>query len=63
MEKYIEAYNNLNLYEKKGIFSLIMYNDVCVFFEGSRELKQIEYLADPEDISVNGTQIQITVRK
>jgi hypothetical protein len=63
VEKYIEAYNNLNLYEKKEILSLIMHNDVCVFFEGSRELKQIEYLADPEDISVNGTQIQITVRK
>ena len=63
MENYLEAYNSLNLYEKKDILNLILQNDVMVFYEGSRELVDVEDLDGCYNTCVNGTKIQITLVK
>ena len=61
MENYLEAYNSLNLYEKKDMLNLILQNDVMIFYKDSREL------VDAEDLDshtcLNGTKIQITLVK
>ena len=59
-KKTLDTYNELNLYQKKCMFELLLGNDVIIWSPDSKQVDCAEDMFDVEDICLNGSSIQVT---
>jgi hypothetical protein len=60
-KKTLDTYNELNLYQKKCMFELLLGNDVIIWSPDSKQVDCAEDMFDVEDICLNGSSIQVTL--
>lgn len=59
-DKILKSYNKMNLDDKRNMFEAILWNDVLIFNIEHKKLDDSNHVCF---VSINGTQIQLTVHK
>jgi hypothetical protein len=62
-QKTLDAYNGLNLTEKKYMLELLLGKDVIVWSPETQQVDCAEDIFDIDDVYINGNAVQLTLMR